>query len=194
MDGDNFNSTSDDSAVNTNVNQNTQPPVPPVDTSDSGVASSDQNQDDGSTNEVADIVPNNQQETSNDSADLEGNLGPAEPADSDAEKKDEAMEDILYLYKARLIEDLGFKDLPDIEKKQIEEKIDTLVNQRILNLLLLYIPKEKAGELADKAESGDEAEFYKFVAENIPGWSDKVFKELMLIKDEVLGKTDNLNG
>ena len=64
----------------------------------------------GKTSKVADIVPKNQQETSNDSADLEGNLGPAEPADSDAEKKDEAMEDILYLYKARLIEDLGFKD------------------------------------------------------------------------------------
>ncbi|OQB05677.1 MAG: hypothetical protein BWY19_00883 [bacterium ADurb.Bin212] len=193
MDGDNFNSTADDNAANTDNINNTQSPVSPMGVGDFGGTPVNQNQSDAPNDQAVANTPENPQEDSNGDASSTAEQDLATPNDS-AKATDEPMDDILYLYKARLIEDLGFKDLPDIEKKQIEEKIDTLINQRILNLLLLYIPKEKAEELADKAESGDEAEFYKFVAENIPGWSDKVFKELELIKDEVLGKTDNLNG
>lgn len=193
MDGDNFNSTADDNAANADNINNTQSPISPMGVGDVGGTPVNQNQNDAPNDQAFANVPEGQQETSTGDSSLANEQDLDAPNDS-AKAIDEPMDDILYLYKARLIEDLGFKDLPDIEKKQIEEKIDTLVNQRILNLLLLYIPKEKAEELADKAESGDEAEFYKFVAENIPGWSDKVFKELELIKDEVLGKTDKLNG
>ena len=104
---------------------------------------------------------------------------------------DQDPEDILAAFKEKLIEELGLNQASDEEKAMVKEKIDTLVNDRILNLMLLYIPKEKAEELADKAEAGDETEFYKFLSENIPGWSDKVFDEMFRIRNEILGKLES---
>lgn len=103
---------------------------------------------------------------------------------------DQDPEDILDAFKDKLIGELGLGEANDEEKALVKEKIDTLVNDRILNLMLLYIPKEKAEELADKAEAGDEAKFFKFLNENIPGWGDKVFDELYRIRNEILGKLE----
>ena len=103
---------------------------------------------------------------------------------------DQDPEDILNAFKDKLIEELGLSEANNEEKALVKEKIDTLVNDRILNLMLLYIPKEKAEELADKAEAGDEADFFKFLSENIPGWGDKVFDELYRIRNEILGKLE----
>lgn len=110
---------------------------------------------------------------------------------ADSNINDDNLTDTVKLYKDRLMEDLGFgKDsgITDVEREQTEKKMGELVDTRILNLIMLYMPEDKVREFGQIAEQQDQTAINDFVQKNIPGYEDKVLKELMDIKDELLKK------
>lgn len=91
-------------------------------------------------------------------------------------------------YKGRLMEELGFANLASVEKEGIEQKLESLINSRIINLILLYLPEDKVADFEKIVEGENQEDIYKFVSENIPDMQDKILQELMNIRDELLDK------
>ncbi len=110
--------------------------------------------------------------------------------DSTATTNDNSTRD-MEIFRQSLMDDLQLSDLPPEKRKEYEEKIDTLVDNRIKNLMLVYLPKEKIEELSGKWEPGKEEEIQTFLEENVQGWNDKVLDELFSIREELLAKMRN---
>jgi len=96
--------------------------------------------------------------------------------------------DTIKVYKDRLMEELGFADLGAVEKEEVEQKIESLVNSRIINLILLYLPDDQVADFEKVLEGKNQEEIDEFVAKKIHGMQDKVLQELMNIRDELLAK------
>ncbi|MCX6808623.1 MAG: hypothetical protein NTW50_03070 [Candidatus Berkelbacteria bacterium] len=105
---------------------------------------------------------------------------------------DEEMAD-LSLFRDRLIQDLGMEDISAERKKVFADKLEQLVNDRILNLIILYLPPEKVAGFADVMESGDVAKSMEYASSNIPSFSDKIIEELAQIRTELLTSYNSKN-
>jgi len=92
----------------------------------------------------------------------------------------------LTLYKDRMLQELGLENLSADKKKNFEDKLEQLVNDRIINLIILYMPPEKVQGFADVMEAGDIAGSLKYASDNIPNFYDKVIEELAQIRDELI--------
>ena len=103
---------------------------------------------------------------------------------------DNSTEDMKIL-RRRLMEDLQLVDLSPEQQKEFEEKIDTLVDNRIKNMMLVYLPQEKVKELSEMWDEGKEEEIQKFLEENVEGWNDKVLDEFFAIREELIAKMRN---
>lgn len=113
----------------------------------------------------------------------------ASSTDSNANSVNDAdLQSVLEEYKKRLLSELGADGWSEEEKKEIEGKIATLVNDRVLNLLLIYLPEEKVAELDKIIEVGDQESTAKYLAENIPGAGEKIANELMEIRNDIIKK------
>ncbi|MFA7244397.1 MAG: hypothetical protein WC080_03870 [Patescibacteria group bacterium] len=126
---------------------------------------------------------------------LQTNMNDANSDQSSGDKADVAA--TIQMYKERLMEDLGFgknSGISDVEREQVEKKMEELVNARILNVIMLYLPEGKVAEFSEIAQKADAAEINDFVKANIPGYEDKILKELMDIKDELLRKAPVKDG
>lgn len=93
----------------------------------------------------------------------------------------------IKLYKRRLLEDLKLDDLPENEKVEMENKIEKLVNDRVVNLILIYLPDDKIEEFTRLMETDDMNSVVQMVQSVIPNFEDKILEELSNIKDEILG-------
>lgn len=105
--------------------------------------------------------------------------------EGDAQEVDS--EKLLKQYKAKIAADFGIDKLPGEEKKKAEDKIDTLVNSRIVNLILIYLPEDKVEEFGKLLEE-DPEKASQFAYENISGFSDKLLDELTKIREELASK------
>lgn len=99
---------------------------------------------------------------------------------------DQQQEINLEIYKKRLLEDLRLDDLPEEQLREYEEKIEALVNDRIINLILIHLPEEQTNKFADMMENSEIEQVMDFVGQNIPNFADKILTELMDIRDELL--------
>lgn len=95
------------------------------------------------------------------------------------------------IYKRKLMDDLQLVNLTPEQEKEYEEKIGSLVDNRIKSLMLIYLPNEKVEELSKMWEEGKEPEIQKYLEDNVPGWNDKVLDELFNIREELIAKMRN---
>lgn len=92
------------------------------------------------------------------------------------------------LFRAKLMKDLKLDDLSPEQKAEYEDKIDRLVDNRIKNLMLIYLAPEKVEELAKLWDADDHEGVQKLLIENVPDWNDKVLEELLSIQQELIAK------
>lgn len=95
-------------------------------------------------------------------------------------------EKMLTMFKDRLMEDLNLADSTPEEKKEIEEKIGKLVNDRILNLIMMYLPEDKVAELDKMIGQKSQDEVMQFIMASVPGIQDKIAEELFEIRNDLL--------
>ncbi len=94
-------------------------------------------------------------------------------------------------FNTRLFAELGFDKMPAEEQKSAEEKLAKLVNDRIINLLLIYLPEGKVAELDKIIEGGDQSKVTEFLSANISGVEEKIANELMEVRSEIIAKVKN---
>lgn len=95
-------------------------------------------------------------------------------------------EKILSQFKDRLMEDLNLDNPSPEQKKQIEDKISQLVNDRILNLIMMYLPEDKVAELDKMIGQKSQDEVMQFIMASVPGIQDKIAEELFEIRNDLL--------
>lgn len=106
-----------------------------------------------------------------------------------ANNSDNAIEDpekILQVFKDRLIEDLNLEETSPEQRKEIEDKISKLVNDRILNLILIHLPEDKVAELDSMIGQKSQDEVIKYIMESVPGIQEKIAEELFEIRNDLL--------
>lgn len=96
-------------------------------------------------------------------------------------------------FRKRLLEELGVDKMNEEDKKATEEKLEQLINTRIVNLIMIYTPEEDAKELDDIIQKEKQQELVKFIAEKIPGFGEKVASDLMALRDELVHKLQPKN-
>jgi len=89
-------------------------------------------------------------------------------------------------FDAKLMAELGIDKLSEEEQKGAREDIESLINTRIINLAMIYVPEEKVEEFKNVAEKEDPTQLSIFLQQVVPNWNDKVLSELMQIRDELL--------
>jgi hypothetical protein len=92
----------------------------------------------------------------------------------------------LELFKNRIMQDLGLENLEGEKRKEFEDKLEQLVNDRIINLIILYMEPAKVQDFADLMEAGDVAKILDYAAANIPNFYDKIIEEMSQIRNELL--------
>lgn len=118
-------------------------------------------------------------------------------ADDDLAKKDDTINikntvdnkdaaEYLEMYKKQLFEEIGLSKLPPDKKKEYEEKLENIVNTRIINLIMIYLPEENVAEFGKLVDEGDQKKIMEFTYSHIPSFEDKVFAEMVKIKEELL--------
>ncbi|TSC94517.1 MAG: hypothetical protein Athens101428_266 [Candidatus Berkelbacteria bacterium Athens1014_28] len=110
------------------------------------------------------------------------------PPVTDAGVSDQQLQSVLDDYKNQLLSELGADSWTAEEKKEVEEKIATLVNDRVLNLLLIYLPEDKIADLDKVIETDDQEAIAKYLSENIPDVGEKIANELMEIRSDIINK------
>lgn len=98
---------------------------------------------------------------------------------------------VLDQFKTQLLSELSFDKLSPEDQTVMEEKLGKLVNDRIINLVLIYLPEEKVAEFDQIITGGNEEVIVKYLSDNIPGISDKIANELMEIRQEIINKLKN---
>lgn len=111
--------------------------------------------------------------------------------DATLQDDDRGLESVLDQFKAQLFLELGLSNLSDTEKAAMEQKLAKLVNDRIINLVLIYLPEDKVAELDQIITGGDENAIAEYITKNIPGITDKIANELMQIREELIHKLKN---
>jgi hypothetical protein len=97
------------------------------------------------------------------------------------------------LFKKKLMQDLQLHTLPENEQKEFEEKIEKLVNDRIMNLILIYLPPEKVEEFAKIIGKDDQQEILDYINKNIPDFGDKVVEEMVNIREDLITRVRKAN-
>lgn len=105
---------------------------------------------------------------------------------NDTDNNLEDPEKILQVFKDRLIEDLNLDETSPEQRKEIENKISKLVNDRILNLILIYLPEEKVAELDSIIGQKSQDEVIKYIVETVPGIQEKIAEELFEIRNDLM--------
>jgi len=103
-------------------------------------------------------------------------------------QKDTDIAEVYDVFKKRLLTELGADKMSEEDRIKTEEGLENLVNARIVNLLMIYVPEEKAEELNKIVKEEDQEKMLKFINDNIPGFGDKAAVELMKLREELLGK------
>ncbi|MCX6812842.1 MAG: hypothetical protein NTW79_04495 [Candidatus Berkelbacteria bacterium] len=101
------------------------------------------------------------------------------------------VENVLQEFQNQLFVELGFDKFSPEEKVAVEEKLAKLVNDRLINLILIYLPEEGVAELDEKISAGNQEEIAKFLGDNIPGAAEKIANELLEIRSEIIEKMKN---
>lgn len=97
------------------------------------------------------------------------------------------------LFKKKLMQDLQLHTLPENEQKEFEDKLEKLVNDRIMNLILIYLPPEKVEEFAKIIEKQNQEEILDYIKKNIPDFGDKVVEELINIREDMITRVRKAN-
>lgn len=108
-------------------------------------------------------------------------------SDNDIDQS-QAPDDAILAFKDKLLDELGAGSFSAEDKKRLEDKLESLVNTRILNLIMTNLSKEEMQKFADLAKAEKEEETVSFLRESIPSFDDKILSELMTIRDELLTK------
>lgn len=109
---------------------------------------------------------------------------------SQNDTKKQEVGDMIDIYKAKLFVDLGLGDAKEEERDKVLNKIEQLVNSRLINLIMIYLPEEKTSEFNQLVQkdnfTGDEIN--QFLRDNIPAFDDKIINELSEIRVELIKK------
>lgn len=100
--------------------------------------------------------------------------------------------DLIEIFKAKLLIDLNLDKASEEDKNETLAKISELTDNRIINLIMIYLPEDKVEEFAaltDKEELNSD-EVGEFLYSNIPSFSDKVIIELSSIRNELIDKME----
>ncbi|MFA4996225.1 MAG: DUF5663 domain-containing protein [Patescibacteria group bacterium] len=100
----------------------------------------------------------------------------------------EETNDIILLYQKKIMEELGLDKLSEKEKEEAEAKIANLVNNRVVNIILAYLPEEKAEEFKVLIEQEKLDEIIKFLKTTVPDIEVKIANDLMLLRKELISK------
>lgn len=90
-----------------------------------------------------------------------------------------------------LLSDMGVGDLPEEERVEFVEKIGELVNKRIINLVLVYLPEDKEEEFNRLAEGEDQGKLFDFILTAVPGIEEKISNELVAIRSDLVAMKKN---
>lgn len=103
----------------------------------------------------------------------------------------ENIDDIIILYQQKIIEELGLDKLSEKEREEAEVKIAELVNKRVTNIILAYLPEEKADDFKKLIEEKKVDETVEFLSKTIPDIEIKIVNDLMLLRKELISKVAN---
>ncbi|MEI8143146.1 MAG: hypothetical protein WCG48_00820 [Candidatus Berkelbacteria bacterium] len=107
----------------------------------------------------------------------------------------DANEDLdIDFFRDQLLEDLGATNLPKIEKEKLMIKIEKLVFDRIISIVMIYLDQAKAPELEKIIDEGDSKKITDFIQQNIPGLNDKIFDELARLRNELIDRSKKYQG
>jgi len=104
---------------------------------------------------------------------------------------DQKADDFLLAYENSLFKEMGLEFLSEEDALILREKTAQLIHRRLLNTLLMYLPEEKAAELQKKADQLEPDGLIDFLIKNVPQAYEKMTKELMDLKDELVGKEND---
>lgn len=105
----------------------------------------------------------------------------------------EAPEDAILAFQDKLMDELGAKGFSVADKETLQSKLESLVNTRIVNLVMIHLPKDKIDGFAELVESDDNEKTVEFLRANIQNFDDKIMAEMMQIRDDLLKKYINEN-
>ena len=111
--------------------------------------------------------------------------------DSTLQNDERNLESVLDQFRTQLFLELGIDKMSDADKTAMEEKLAKLVNDRIINLVLIYLPEEKVAEFDQIISAGDQNAIAQYLTTAIPGITDKIANELMQIREELIEKLKN---
>lgn len=96
-------------------------------------------------------------------------------------------------FQKRLLGELGIDKMSEEDKKTTTEKLEELINTRIVNLIMIYTPEEDAAELNKIIQEEKQEELVKFIEEKIPNFGEKVASDLMAFRDELTQRLQKKN-
>ncbi len=100
-------------------------------------------------------------------------------------------DDFFAKYIDSIIQAMNLDMLEQDDRKKLEEKIVGLINKRIINAFLLYLPTSKVADFQKNVNQENAEETINFFMTNIPDSEKKILAELDEIKNELAEiKTD----
>jgi|GEM_PF-1597895 len=97
--------------------------------------------------------------------------------------------DFFRQFEDRIFEEIGLASLNDEMKNSYRTKIEKLINDRLINVVLALIPEDKVSELNQKIESGQPSpEILDYIKSLIPNFDDIAAQELVDLKDDLVKK------
>lgn len=105
---------------------------------------------------------------------------------SDEEKFDLEPEAFFKAYKDEIFANVGLSSANQATKDALGEKIDTLIDQRVLAVMMTYMPADKKEELTQKIEKDGVDESLAFAFKAVPDLAGLIIKELYQIRKDIL--------
>lgn len=96
-------------------------------------------------------------------------------------------------FQKRLLEELGIDKMSEEDKKITSEKLEELINTRIVNLIMIYTPEEDAAELNKIIKEEKQEDLVTFIEKKIPNFGEKVASDLMAFRDELTQRLQTKN-
>ncbi|MEI6498822.1 MAG: hypothetical protein WCO23_02580 [bacterium] len=92
----------------------------------------------------------------------------------------------LQAYKENIFNEAGLAKLGQAEKDEFSAMIDTIIDQRIINLILTQFPSDKKEQLADLIENEGLDKSLQFAFETIPTLKESIVNELYEVQKDIL--------
>lgn len=90
---------------------------------------------------------------------------------------------------------LGLQDLPEDEKKVLLEKLEKVIQEQVIHLIVTQLSDDQCKDLNEKMDSGmDQMQVIEYLRDKIPNLEDQIRKLVEDFKEDLLAEVDDIRG